>query len=42
MTTETIERKLHVSKMAETLIGSEIIKLAGEINDKIKNGEQKK
>lgn len=40
MTTETIQRKLHVSQMAETLIGSEIIKLAGEINDKIKNGEQ--
>ncbi len=40
MTTETIERKLRVSQMAETLIASEIIKLAGEINEKIKNGEK--
>jgi len=31
---------LKVSHMAETLIGSEIIKLAGEINEKIKNGEK--
>ena len=30
---------LMVSFMAENLIGSEIIKLAGEINEKIKNGE---
>lgn len=30
---------LKVSRMAETLIGSEIIKLAAEINEKIKNGE---
>lgn len=29
---------MHVSKMAEQLIGSEIIKLAGEINQKIKAG----
>ena len=29
-----------VSQMAENLIGSEIIKLAGEINEKIKNGEK--
>ena len=28
-----------VSEMAETLIGSEIIKLAAEINEKIRNGE---
>ena len=28
------------SKMAENLIGSEIIKLAGEINEKIKQGEK--
>lgn len=28
-----------VSLMAETLIGSEIIKLAGEVNEKIKNGD---
>ncbi len=40
MTTETVQRKLMVSRMAETLIASEIIKLAGEINEKIKNGEQ--
>src|SRR5436190_9524689 len=40
MTTDTVQRKLTVSQMAETLVGSEIIKLAGEINDKIKNGEQ--
>jgi aspartate aminotransferase len=33
-------RTLKVSHMAETLIASEIIKLAGEINEKIKNGEQ--
>ena len=37
---EVKERTLRVSKMAETLIASEIIKLAGEINDKIKQGEQ--
>ena len=37
---EVKERTLKVSKMAETLIASEIIKLAGEINDKIKQGEQ--
>lgn len=29
-----------VSEMAETLVGSEIIKLAGEINEKIKKGEK--
>jgi aspartate aminotransferase len=29
-----------VSEMAETLIGSEIIKLAAEVNEKIKNGEK--
>lgn len=33
-------RDLRVSEMAETLIGSEIIKLAGEINEKIRNGEK--
>lgn len=37
---EIKERKLLVSQMAETLIASEIIKLAGEINEKIKNGEK--
>ncbi len=31
--------QLPVSDMAESLIGSEIIKLAGEINEKIRNGE---
>ena len=30
---------LEVSEMAETLIGSEIIKLAAEVNEKIKKGE---
>ncbi|MGB3076123.1 MAG: aminotransferase class I/II-fold pyridoxal phosphate-dependent enzyme [Chitinophagales bacterium] len=33
-------RKLIVSDMAETLIGSEIIKLAAEVNEKIKQGEK--
>jgi len=37
---EIKERTLKVSHMAETLVASEIIKLAGEINEKIKNGEQ--
>lgn len=37
---EIKERTLRVSRMAETLVASEIIKLAGEINEKIKNGEQ--
>jgi len=32
-------RKLSVSPMAESLIASEIIKLAGEINEMIKNGK---
>ncbi len=32
-------RKLIVSDMAETLIGSEIIKLAAEVNEKIKLGK---
>ena len=34
------ELKLKVSQMAETLIGSEIIKLAGEIREKIAAGEK--
>lgn len=38
--TEIKERRLLVSEMAETLIGSEIIRLAGEINEKIKQGEK--
>ncbi|MFY7989592.1 MAG: hypothetical protein ACOVO3_02605, partial [Fluviicola sp.] len=29
-----------VSKLAENIIGSEIIKLAGEVNEKIKQGEK--
>ena len=29
-----------VSEMAENLVGSEIIKLAGEVKEKIKNGEK--
>ncbi len=39
---ETIveEKKLIASKMAETLIGSEIIKLAGEIREKVAKGAQ--
>jgi len=38
---EAIEKvHLPVSQMAENLIGSEIIKLAGEVNTKIKNGEK--
>jgi len=40
MVKEISNRKLLVSGMAETLIGSEIIRLAGEINEKIKNGEK--
>jgi aspartate aminotransferase len=31
---------LQVSKLAENIIGSEIIKLAGEVNEKIKQGEK--
>jgi len=37
---ELKQRELKVSQMAETLIASEIIKLAGEINEKIKKGEK--
>lgn len=36
----THNQTLTLSKMAETLQGSEIIKLAGEINEKIKQGEK--
>lgn len=39
-TTMEKAKELKVSKMAENLIGSEIIKLAGEINEKIRNGEK--
>ena len=33
-------RELQVSRLAENIIGSEIIKLAGEVNEKIKQGEK--
>jgi aspartate aminotransferase len=33
-------RDIQVSKLAENIIGSEIIKLAGEVNEKIKQGEK--
>ncbi|TND08776.1 MAG: aspartate aminotransferase [Bacteroidetes bacterium] len=33
-------RALTAARMAESLIGSEIIKLAGEVNEKIRNGEK--
>ena len=39
-TTMTHRQDLNVSLMAENLIGSEIIKLAAEVNEKIKNGER--
>ncbi len=32
--------ELKVSRLAENIIGSEIIKLAGEVNEKIKAGEK--
>lgn len=35
-----VSAELKVSNMAESLIGSEIIKLAAEVNEKIKNGEK--
>jgi aspartate aminotransferase len=38
-TAEVLKPMLKVSEMAEHLIGSEIIKLAAEIQEKIKNGE---
>ena len=34
------EVKFPVSHMAENLIGSEIIKLGNEVNERIKNGEK--
>ena len=37
---KTTPRDLQVSKLAENIIGSEIIKLAGEVNEKIKQGEK--
>ena len=39
-TAEAVKPMLKVSEMAEHLIGSEIIKLASEIQEKIKNGER--
>ena len=36
----TTDKELRVSKMAENLVGSEIIKLAGEIKAKIAQGEK--
>ncbi|HXB13292.1 MAG TPA: pyridoxal phosphate-dependent aminotransferase, partial [Bacteroidia bacterium] len=38
--TETKSAELRVSEMAENLIGSEILKLSGEINEKIRQGEK--
>ena len=42
MSTTTVENNidLKVSKIAEHIIGSEIIKLAAEVNEKIKKGEK--
>lgn len=42
MSTSTVEKNLDlkVSKLAENIIGSEIIKLAAEVNEKIKKGEK--
>ena|SRR6218665_3996747 len=39
-TAVTSQEKLQVSKIAENIIGSEIIKLAAEVNEKIKQGEK--
>jgi hypothetical protein len=38
----TVEKPmdLKVSKLSENIIGSEIIKLAAEVNEKIKQGER--
>ena len=40
MTTSTQLPQLKVSKLAQNIIGSEIIKLAAEVNEKIKQGEK--
>ena len=40
MTTQTQSHQPKVSKLAENIIGSEIIKLAAEVNEKIKQGEK--
>ncbi|HRP54828.1 pyridoxal phosphate-dependent aminotransferase [Agriterribacter sp.] len=37
---ENIKLQEHFSRLAETLIGSEIVKLGGEIREKIKQGEK--
>jgi aspartate aminotransferase len=39
-TAAPLSAELKVSRMAESLIGSEIIKLAAEVNEKIRNGEK--
>ncbi len=39
ITTDTMTNELKVSKTAEGLVGSEIIKIANDINDKISKGE---
>lgn len=39
MDTKTMSNSTKVSKLAEHIIGSEIIKLAAEVNEKIKQGE---
>jgi aspartate aminotransferase len=39
-TAAPVSTELKVSNMAESLIGSEIIKLAAEVNEKIRNGEK--
>lgn len=38
--TTSASRELIVSNISENLVGSEILKLAGEVNDKIKKGEK--
>ena len=42
MSANTMEKNidLKVSKLAQNIIGSEIIKLAAEVNEKIKQGEK--
>jgi len=40
MSTTTTQHHLIVSEMAENLVGSEIIKLGAEINDRIRKGEK--
>ncbi len=40
MSTSTAANKSKVSKLAENIIGSEIIKLAADVNEKIKQGEK--